>query len=503
MNVFGASEAQLELLMENLPGMAYRALDLDEWPMEFVSNGCELITGYTKADFEILGLKFGQLVHAEDYEAVRESVKKAVHNNTAFELEYRLFTKDMQLRWVWERGKCVGPGTDGVKRLEGFITDITERKQGEIALEQSQAFSEAVLNSVIEAVITINHKCEIETANQAVENLFGYRPCELIGQHVRILMPDSHLDEYQRNIDSYMSNTEHKIEGFSAEASGKRKDRSVFPIRVSLSEVGCQSPGKFVGLVRDETFRIDAENEIRQQTEKLAHSDRLIILGEMAAGMAHEINQPLTAISLFAQTAMRLYGGKKQDQLPAILDKINHQALRAGAVIERMQTIAKAGERSRELIDCNEIVRDSAILMAAEIRHRNLKLEIDAGANLPAVYVDRIQIQQVVLNLLKNAMESMSVIARARGDSIKVQTQAGDNDDVKILIVDSGAGISDEIKDTILTPFSSTQGELKLGLPICQTIISEHGGQLNFYNTDDGGATFFFTLPAARQRNEK
>jgi two-component system sensor kinase FixL len=493
-----ATSHQLELLMKNLPGMAYQGSTADGWPMTFVSDGCELLTGYSKKDFESRKLLFGELIHAADHEAVRESVRRAVQEGKPFEFEYRIRTKNQQERWVWERGRAsTGVKQGGALAIEGFIIDVTERKLADIALSQNQAFSEAVLDTVEEGIITFDSNGDIETANSAIHKLFGYNTHELRGHNIDTLIPSVNLTELFLNPDNFKSAGSSDLISFSRASKAKRNDGSMFPIYFWLSQIKGHTPKKFVGLIGDRSFRVEVKRENRRHTEQLAHIDRLNMLGEMAAGMAHEINQPLTAISLFAQAGKRLLEGRKYEQLPEVFEKLSGHALRAGDVIERMQSMAKPGEHHREVIDSVDMIRETAKLAEKEAHLLNIEIEITQEEDLPFVKIDRIQIQQVVLNLLRNALQSMSSQQIKHSGVIELQLKLNENGDLKVLIVDSGAGVVEDIMDTLFIPFSTSKKEgMGMGLSICQAIIIEHGGQLNFYNNKSDGATFFFTLPA-------
>jgi len=252
------------------------------------------------------------------------------------------------------------------------------------------------------------------------------------------------------------------------------------------------------GFISDISRQRSAETEARQQREQLAHLDRIDMLGEMASGIAHEINQPLTAISLFAQAGKRLFGAGKKDQLPDIFEKLSQHAHRASAVIERMQSMARRQESIKEIVDCNTLIEEVAKLAESEARIRDMTIIVETQSGLPAVAVDAVQIQQVALNLIRNGMEAMQVANRRDGNTIRLQTRRVNDDFVEVAVTDVGCGVSAEVAEILFTPFSTTKKSgMGMGLSISRAIIAAHGGQLNFCNNDSAGATFFFTLPAA------
>jgi two-component system sensor kinase FixL len=285
--------------------------------------------------------------------------------------------------------------------------------------------------------------------------------------------------------------------------NAQREDGSVFPIHLFVSEVPNHPTRKFVALIRDISLQRAAEREARQHREQLAHVDRLNMLGEMATGIAHEINQPLTAISLFAQAGKRLLDAGNQGRLPDIFDKLSQHSQRAGAVIERMQAMARQRESVKETVDCNALVEEVVKLAEAEARIRDISIDVEADDELPPVVVDTVQIQQVVLNLLRNGMEAMRSVDCRNGSTIRLQTRRRHDGDIEVAVIDDGCGVSERVAEKIFAPFSTTkESGMGMGLSISRAIITAHGGRLEFHNNDTDGATFSFTLPATQQGNQ-
>ncbi len=254
------------------------------------------------------------------------------------------------------------------------------------------------------------------------------------------------------------------------------------------------------GIVSDISDGKRAEIEARQHREHLAHVDRLNMLGEMATGIAHEINQPLTAISLFVQAGSRMLENRTPEKLPEIFDKLVVHAHRASAVIERMQMMARRQDSVKEIIDCDKLMHEVARLAEAEARIRDMTIEVETKGDLPDVEVDAVQIQQVALNLLRNGMESMQSIDCIRGNTIGLCAQLDRDGNIEISVVDRGTGVPDEVAEILFAPFSTTKKSgMGMGLSISRAIITAHGGHLDFRNNRSGGATFFFTLPPAAE----
>jgi two-component system sensor kinase FixL len=258
-----------------------------------------------------------------------------------------------------------------------------------------------------------------------------------------------------------------------------------------------------VGLIRDLSEQRAAEQEARENRERLAHVDRLSILGGMATGIAHEINQPLSAISMYAQSGLRFLESStpRPDRLRDALEKLGAQAHRAGAIIERMQQLGKQHESRHEPIDGNALMKEVHELAETEARIRDMEIVLDLCPDSRQVIGDPVQIQQVALNLLRNGMEAMECNRHDHVSQIVLRTRCQDNG-FSVYVVDSGTGISGEVAERLYQPFSTTKRTgMGLGLSICRSIISAHGGRLGYINNDQGGATFCFTLPYATREN--
>ena len=495
--------SRLATLFQNLPGMAYRCAEQPNWPLEFVSEGCYELSGYSHSEFEDHSVYWSELIHPDDRDYVQRRVRKAIDAADAFEIEYRIVTRASEERWVWERGRAVTSELSDSICIEGFISDITDRKRAETALVEARAFSEAVVDTAAEAVITIGSSGTIETFNRAAQKMFGYSFEEAQNMNVGMLMPRRHDSDHDRYIARYLETNEPRIIGTGREVNAQRKDGVIFPIHLSVSEVRNREDCKFVGLIRDISRERAAENEARQHREQLAHVDRLNMLGEMAAGIAHEINQPLTAISLLAQAGQRMLVNDDPERLPELFEKLTTQAQRAGAVIERMQTMARQRDSKKEIVDCNVLVEEVANLAETEARIRDMTIKVVTERELPSVAVDTVQIQQVALNLLRNGMEAMRSVDCRHGDTITLGTRLRDDGDVEIQVVDSGCGVSKAAAQKIFTPFSTTKETgTGMGLSISRSIVTSHGGQLDFQNNNSSGATFFFTLPVAAEESD-
>ena len=487
----------LETLLQNLPGMAYRCLNLAHWPMDFVSEGCYPLCGYHRHEIESQQVLWGDFTHPHWIDMVDRKVRSATERGEPFEVEYIIISRSGEEKWVWERGRVVGYRSDGVAILEGFITDITDRKLAETALIRAEAYAQAIVDSAADAVITVDDGGGIESFNQAASAMFGYRAGEVRGVHCRQLVATSFYREFDRFFQRRRDYASDAVQ--STELTGWNRHDREFPIVLSMRRINDIDEKMYVILIRDLTRQRRVEKEVREQRDVLAHVDRLNTLGEMAAGIAHEINQPLTAISMYAQSSLRfLHKPKPQlHRLEVALEKLSQQAHRAGAVIERMQEMTRPHQSHQEVVDANQLLREIHQLGEVEAQIRNFIIVLRHNENLPQVVCDSIQIQQVILNLLRNGMESMRANGCRPGSKIVLQANAM-SDRVTISIIDCGQGISGRRAGKLYQPFTSTkESGMGLGLSISRSIIAAHGGRLDFRNNRDGGATFYFSLTVA------
>jgi two-component system sensor kinase FixL len=264
-------------------------------------------------------------------------------------------------------------------------------------------------------------------------------------------------------------------------------------------------PTKHIGTVHDVTDRRRAEDEARQLQERLTHFARLSTMGEMAAGLAHEINQPLSAIATYAQACQRLLKMPDHDpeDVAAALQQISSQALRAGEVIRRLRNFVKNREVTREPVDCGRLLEDLRTLAETDARLHNVWLRIESEGELPMVYADPIQLQQVILNLVRNAIDAMADVEEHRREVV-LSSRTTEDGEIEITVADHGTGLAPEATDHLFNAFFTTKsGGTGLGLAISRSIVRAHGGRLWHTPNEGSGARFHFTLPVAPAANQE
>lgn len=382
----------------------------------------------------------------------------------------------------------------GESRMLGTLLDVTDRtlKVAEI---------HAILDTAVDAILTINSNGTIDSFNQAASKMFGYSPEQVAGKNVTMLMAEPYRSQHDDYLKHYLVTGEARIINIGRELSAVDARGLEFPIYLAVSEIQVAGQRRFTGIIRDLTEQQASRQALAEQREKLAHVGRLSTMGEMTASIAHEINQPLTAISMYAQAGLKLLErGGDDSKLKDALEKLNTQALRAGAVIERIQRFAKSQEGVRELIDPNTLVVDLLKLAESDARLHAMELVAELSDNLPALYVDPIQIQQVALNLIRNAIDAMNEIDCRNGRRIVISSRLLPGEVIEIAVKDLGPGVAEDQVDLLFTPFHTTKRDgMGMGLSICRSIITEHGGELSYMNNDpassEPGATFYFRIP--------
>ena len=356
---------------------------------------------------------------------------------------------------------------------------------------------QALMDTAVDAIITVDEQGVIRSFNQAAERLFGYRPQEAVGQPISLLMPEPHRARHQQYIERYLATREPHIIGIGREVQAQRKDGSLLPAYLAVSEFEVAGKRRFAGVLHD----ISADLEARRLRERLAQAESLSKLAETTAALAHELNQPLAAVATYAEAARRQLAQGDAPKLATTLDKVVEQSLRASAVVERVQKLVNgaAGERSAmQLADINALMAEVVALLEPDASRQGVELTLRTAAEVPAVRCDPVQIQQVGLNLVRNAIDAVAEADRRRSRAVHIATRLTESG-IEVAVRDRGVGVSASIRDFILAPFHSNKpGGMGMGLAICRTIIAGHHGTLRFQdNAPDAGTTFSFTLPTA------
>jgi two-component system sensor kinase FixL len=319
---------------------------------------------------------------------------------------------------------------------------------------------------------------------------------DVIGRNVKMLMPQPYRDAHDGYLDHYKRTGERRIIGIGRIVVGERKDGSTFPMELAVGEVRTSSGQRFfTGFVRDLTERQDTQARLQELQSELLHISRLTALGEMASTLAHELNQPLSAIANYLKGGKRLLERDPPDAERAAdaMDKAADQALRAGEIIRRLRDFVTRGESEREIESLSKLVEEASALALIGAKEHGVRVAYRFDPKADLVLADKVQIQQVTLNLIRNAVDAMTTSAR-RELTIATDVAAGDGF-ARVSVADTGPGLSPEIADRLFQPFMSTKADgMGVGLSISRTIIEAHGGRIWCEPNKAGGATFHFTL---------
>jgi PAS domain S-box-containing protein len=379
---------------------------------------------------------------------------------------------------------------------------IEELKHSKQQLREREAKLKAIFNATIEGIITIDTSGTILSTNKAVATIFGYSEEELIGCSFNKLMSPAQIKKQGSDLKSYLQAKVPSVMGLIPEIDGLRKDGSLVPLDISLVEFSIDGANYFTGIVRDVSLRKHQEQLEKEHLDELAHVTRLCLMGEMGSGIAHEVNQPLTAIANYTQACLRFIGAENPDldQLGEILFKIHQQALKAGQIIHRMKDFVSARKIYRSDTDINALVEDAVSLCAADLKQNNIRLKLDLAKNLPNVTIDNVQIEQVLLNLIKNGIDVLKNPSQKAQRQLSIQTQLDNDSGIEIRVKDNGAGIDEAQQQKKLTPFYTTKSDgMGMGLSISRSIIEAHASVLRFNSKLQKGTTFYFTLPVKRK----
>ena len=365
-----------------------------------------------------------------------------------------------------------------------------------------EAHLASILNTVPEAMIVIDEGGIVQSFSPAAERLFGYGAAEMIGKNVKMLMPSPYRENHDGYIEQYLRTGERRIIGIGRVVVGERKDGSTFPMELAVGEMRSSDRHFFTGFIRDITQRQESEARLQELQSELVHVSRLTAMGEMASALAHELNQPLLAIVGYMKGSRRLLESGAEDSsslLRDALDKAGDQAMRAGQIIRRLREFVGRGDTERRVESVKKLIEEASALALVGTKDQRVRVRFQFDPTIDLVLVDKIQIQQVVLNLIRNAVEAM---ARSERRELTISTAAEDDDMVAVSVADTGSGIAPEVMSQLFQPFATNKPHgMGVGLSICRTIVEAHGGRITVEANPGGGTIFRFTLRAALGEN--
>lgn len=462
--------------------------------------GSEQILGWQEG--EIRGRHFSVFFTPEDIAAGKpEAELAAVRESGRYEGRCVRLRKDGS-RFI--ANVTMTPLRNRSGTVQGFakvIRDMTQQLASEDALKAREAHLRSILETVPDAMIVIDEQARIQSFSATAVRQFGYEPDEVLGQNINILMPAPYREQHDGYIQRYLSTGERRIIGIGRVVVGQRKDGSTFPMELAVGEMHSGGGRYFTGFIRDLTERQKTETRLQELQSELVHMSRFTALGEMASTLAHEINQPLTAIANYLKGCRRILQRMEGDQVSLLRDGVNlaaEQALRAGQVIRHLREFVARGESEHHIEALPKLIEEASALALVGAKEKGVRVAFQFDPGAPLVLADRIQIQQVLLNLIRNAIEAMQDAPRRE---LVITTSAWRAEEiVSISVSDTGTGLAPEVAEQLFQPFITTKAHgMGVGLSICRTIVESHGGKIWAESAPGSGTKFTFTLRAVDQ----
>src|SRR5438094_3263004 len=462
----------------------------------FFNKGWLDFTGRTME--QELGKGWTEGVHADDLDHCLEVYGNSFNARQPFTMEYRLRRNDGEYRWVLDNGIPRFAYDGAFLGYIGSCIGITERKLAEEKFR-------LVLDAAPNAMIIVDSAGLITLASASAATVFGYSLSELIGSNVETLIPERFRDRHADYRKGFFSQPSSRAMGVGRDLFGLRKDGSEFPVEVGLSPIAT-AEGLFVlASLIDITARKEAELEHERQNMELARAGRVALMGELAASLAHEVNNPVGAIVANASAGQRLLAADKigTEEMTELLADIVADGRRAGEIIRGIRSMVRKGEAQHSLVQINNLIDDLLRIVHGEAIGREVRVTVEVDSDAGQVWGDSVQLLQVLLNLTVNAFEAMTALP-ANARTLILQSSHDGNGNILVKVRDSGPGFPSGISEQLFEPFFSTKAEgTGMGLAIARSIVEAHGGSLSAENCDDGGACFTIRLPEAKEEKSK
>lgn len=490
---FGAVAEELNLLIDGAHGYAIYMLD-PTGHVTIWNKGAERLKGWTEQ--EVLGKHSSIFYPADQVEAGKPAADleraradgKLEHEDWRQRKDGSEFLAHVSITALY----------DDAGALRGFgkvIRDVTDQRATENKLIASEAHLRSILSTVPDAMVVIDERGRILSFSAAAERLFGRREQEVIGANVRVLMPQPDSARHDSYLAHYLATGERKVIGRGRTVTGVRADGSTFPMELSVGEALTEGQRIFTGFVRDMTAVQRSEARIEELRAGLIHVARVSAMGTMASTLAHELNQPITAVANYMEALRDLLVAPDPADLPMIreaLDDAASEAIRAGRIVRRLREFVARGEVEKTMENLPALIAEASQLALVGTREEGVVARFDLDPAASPVLVDKVQTQQVLINLMRNAIEAMAGSPR-RELTVSSRNDAGGM--VRVTVADTGPGIAEGIAENLFRAFNSSKPDgMGLGLSICRTIVEANGGRIWAEPREGGGTSFHFTL---------
>jgi PAS domain S-box-containing protein len=489
-----ASEALLRDTEQRMD-MAVRGAGIGLWSRDLVHEE----SWVSETGLRLLGFgpnekwdraRFYERLHPGDGEMLQSAIAAATQGDGEFASEYRIVGTDGRTRWIMVRGQVEFDEKRTPLRTRGIVSEITERRQAEERLR-------LVVEMSPTALLMVNEQGVITLVNRQAEIVFGYSRQELAGMGVDVLVPERFRGRHVGERGAYVASPTTRSMGAGRELFACRKDGREVPIEIALSPIHVDTGLSVLVSITDISERKRADRESALQRDELAHLSRVVLLAELSGSLAHELNQPLTAILSNAQAAVRFlaHSPPNLDEVRDSLTNIVENDKRAGEVIRRLRALLRKDRADHRRLDINDVVLDVLRIIRSDLLNRNVDVVLDLEPNLEPIEGDRVQLQQVLLNLVMNGADAMSGVSAGR--QLTLHTHATGTGGVQVSVKDVGSGIAEEDIERIFSPFVTTKTSgIGLGLAVCVSIIQTHRGTIWATNNPSRGATLHFRIPA-------
>jgi two-component system sensor kinase FixL len=491
---------ELGLLIDGATSYAIYMLD-PQGCVTIWNRGAERIKGWTEA--EIIGRNFELFYLPDDVATGKPSsdLARASEQGRVEEESWRIRKDGSEFL----ASVTITALRDDAGALRGFgkvVRDITDHKAAEAAVARREHHLRSILATVPDAMIVMDERGTVASFSAAAERVFGYAEAEVLGRNVSMLMPEADRNAHDGHLETYLATGVRHVIGSVRAATALRRNGDSFPIELAVGEVSIGGERIFTGFIRDMTRRRDTERQMRELQSELLHVSRVSAMGTMASTLAHEINQPLTAIANYLETMRDMIGETSDVLMGEIAEGLElaaAQSLRAGNIVRRLRAFVDGGETGFRIERLDELVDEATSLGLLGAHEAGVTVEMTIAAGLDRVLVDRVQIQQVLVNLIRNAIQSM---AHSTCKELTIATAPDRDGWVRVTVADTGSGIDPAVRERLFEAFATTKEDgMGLGLSICRTIIEAHGGRIWAEAVEGGGSAFHFCIPLAGDDN--